>query len=146
MNRRRRRRGTPDERGSISVWAVTIAPAMIILAGLAVDGGGKVHAEQRAMQLAAEAARVGGQQLHLDQAVHGVRATADIARARAAAQTYLAAAHVAGTVRFAGGDTIRVTVSDSYEPVFLPIVGIDRLTVTGDAEVRGVRAVDGEER
>ena len=72
-----RRRGgrSPDERGSISVWAVTIAPAMIILAGLAVDGGGKVHAEQRAMHLAAEAARVGGQQLHMDQAVHGVRAT-----------------------------------------------------------------------
>ena len=142
----RRRCPSPDERGSVSVWAVTIAPALIILAGLAVDGGGKVHAEQRAMNLAAEAARVAGQQLHVDEAVRGARATTDTAQARTAARRFLATAGVSGSVIVRGGDTIQVTVHDSYRTVFLSIIGIDQLAVTGDAEVRAVRALNGKER
>ena len=142
----RRRCTAPDERGSASVWAVTIAPALIILAGLAVDGGGKVHAEQRAANLAAEAARVAGQQLHVDEAVHGARATTDTAQARTAARHFLATAGVSGSVIVRGGDTIQVTVTDSYPTVFLSIIGIDQLAVTGDAEVRAVRALNGNER
>ena len=142
---RRRHCTSRDERGSVSVWAVTIAPALIILAGLAVDGGGKVHAEQRAMNLAAEAARVAGQQLHVDEAVHGARATTDTAQARTAARRFLATAGVSGSV-IVRGDTIQVTVTDSYPTVFLSIIGIDQLAVTGDAEVRAVRALNGQER
>jgi Flp pilus assembly protein TadG len=142
----RRRCISRGERGSVSVWAVTIAPAMIIVAGLAVDGGGKVHAEQRAVNLAAEAARVAGQQLHVDEAVHGARANTDTAQARTAARRFLAAAGASGSVIVRGGDTIQVTVTDSYPTVFLSIIGINDLPVTGDAEVRGVRALDGEER
>jgi len=144
--RMRRARRVGDERGSISIWVVLVAPAMIILAGLAVDGGGKVHAEQRATHLAEQAARVGGQQLRTGDAIRGVRAAADTAKAAAAARTYLAAADVSGTVTVRGGDTVTVAVADTYDTVFLSIIGINRLSVSGSAQARTVRAVDGDER
>src|SRR5829696_3209657 len=49
-------RGRERERGSITLWAVTAAFAMIVLAGLAVDLGGKVHAQQHAIDVATQAA------------------------------------------------------------------------------------------
>ena len=84
IHRMRRARRVGDERGSISIWVVLVAPAMIILAGLAVDGGGTVHAEQHATHLAEQAARVGGQQLRTGDAIRGVRAAPDTTKAAAA--------------------------------------------------------------
>ena len=70
---------------------------MIMLVGLAVDLGGQVHAQQRAHDVAAQAARAGGQQVQAAPAIAG-RATlsVDVAAARSAAQDYLAAAGVDG--------------------------------------------------
>ena len=44
-----------DERGSISVWFATASFAMIILVGMAVDLGGKVHTQQQARSAASQA-------------------------------------------------------------------------------------------
>ncbi|HUM87572.1 MAG TPA: pilus assembly protein TadG-related protein, partial [Actinomycetota bacterium] len=52
-----------NERGSISIWVVTATIVMMTLVGLAVDLGGQVHAQQRAHDVAAQAARAGGQQV-----------------------------------------------------------------------------------
>ena len=46
---------------------------MIILVGLAVDLGGQVHAQQHARDVAAQAARAGGQQLQAGRAIRGRR-------------------------------------------------------------------------
>ena len=51
------------EQGSVAVWMISTALAMILMVGLAVDGSGQVLAKQRAQNVAAEAARAGGQQL-----------------------------------------------------------------------------------
>ena len=56
---RRGRTNCTRERGSISLWMVTAAMAMIILAGLAVDLGGQVLTRQHAANVAAQAARAG---------------------------------------------------------------------------------------
>jgi Flp pilus assembly protein TadG len=45
------------ERGSVSLWMVTAAMAMIILTGLAVDLGGQVLSRQHVANVAAQAAR-----------------------------------------------------------------------------------------
>ena len=57
MNRHLLCRRPRDERGAISVWFATASLVMIILVGMAVDLGGKVHTQQHARSVAAQAAR-----------------------------------------------------------------------------------------
>src|SRR3546814_3737747 len=121
-----------NERGSISIWVVTATIVMMTLVGLAVDLGGQVHAQQRAHDVAAQAARAGGQQVEAAPAVEGRYVALDTAAARRAAERYLVAAGVEGTVTITGGTTLVVRVTDPYEPPFLAMVGIGDLTVTGD--------------
>jgi Flp pilus assembly protein TadG len=59
------------ERGSVSIWLATASLVMIILVGLAVDLGGQVHTQQRARDIAAQAARVGGEQVLAGPAIRG---------------------------------------------------------------------------
>ena len=147
-SRRRGSRGgaTRDDRGSVSLFAVTAAAGMVILAGLAVDLGGQVHARQHAVDVAGQAARAAGQQLQPAPAIRGDVLRTDPQRAVAAARSYLAAADVSGTVSLRGGTAVTVTTTASYPTVFLSIIGINELQVTGRAEARTVRAVRGVER
>jgi len=135
-----------NEQGSISIWVVTATIVMMTLVGLAVDLGGQVHAQQRAHDVAAQAARAGGQQVEAAPAVEGRYVALDTAAARRAAEQYLAAAGVEGTVTITGGTTLVVRVTDVYEPTFLSMVGIEDLTVTGDASARLIRTSGGVER
>jgi len=135
-----------NERGSISIWVVTATIVMMTLVGLAVDLGGQVHAQQRAHDVAAQAARAGGQQVEAAPAVEGRYVALDTAAARRAAEQYLAAAGVEGTVTITGGTTLVVRVTDIYEATFLSMVGIGDLTVTGDASARLIRTTGGVER
>jgi Flp pilus assembly protein TadG len=84
------------ERGSVSLWMVTAAMAMIILTGLAVDLGGQVLSRQHVVNVAAQAARAGGQQLQASRAIRGQGVRTDPALAAAAARSYLAASDVGG--------------------------------------------------
>ena len=143
------RRRWPDrdsERGSVSLWMVTAAVAMIILAGLAVDLGGQVLTRQHASNVATQAARAGGQQLQPGMAIRGQGVRTDPARAAAAARAYLAASDVTGTVQLRSGTTVIVQTTATYHTKFLGIIGIERMQVTGSVESRTVRAVEGVER
>ena len=133
-----------DEHGSISLWLITSSFVMMVLVGLAVDLGGQVHAEQRAHDVAAQAARTGGQQVQGGPAIQGHRLAVDAAAARAAAEDYLAATNVEGSVTITGGDTITVQVTDTYSPLFLGF--LRDLTVTGEASARLIRSLGGTER
>jgi len=145
MTSRQDKRGR-DERGSISLWMVTSSFVMMVLVGLAVDLGGQVHTQQRARDLAAQAARTGGQQVQAAPAIEGRYLNVDVSAARSAAEAYLSAAGIDGTVSISGGDTITVDVTDSYEPRFLGMLGIDHLDVTGTATARLVRTLGGTEQ
>jgi Flp pilus assembly protein TadG len=144
MRRHRLRRR--DERGSVSIWLVTSSFVMMVLVGLAVDLSGQVHAQQRAHDVAAQAARAGGQQVQASAAIQGDPLSVDVGAARAAAQRFLAASEVAGSVSISGGDTITVHVTDNYEPRFLGLIGIHNLHVTGKASARLVRSLGGTEQ
>jgi len=140
------RRTPRDERGAISVWFATASLVMIILVGMAVDLGGKVHTQQRARSVAAQAARTGAQQLQGATAVRGEDLRVDIAAAKSAAQDYLRAAGVNGTATVTGGDTLVVTTTDSYDSKFLGIIGLDSMQVTGEASARLIRSEGGIEQ
>jgi Flp pilus assembly protein TadG len=135
-----------DERGSVTVWLALASFVMMFLVGLAVDLGGQVHAHERAHDVAAQAARAGGEEVSGGTAIQGRTLTIDPAAARAAARRYLDAAGVTGTVAITNGDTITVTVDDSYNPRFLGLLGIDRLDVSSTATARLVRTLGGSER
>ncbi|PUA79478.1 pilus assembly protein TadG-related protein [Nocardioides currus] len=135
-----------DERGSISVWFATASFVMIMLVGMAVDLGGKVHEQQRARAVAAQAARTGAQEVEGSTAVRGEDLRVDLNAAKAAARDYLQAAGVEGTVTVTGGDTLTVTTTDTYDSKFLGIIGLDSMQVTGEASARLIRAEGGIER
>lgn len=135
-----------DERGSISIWMVTASFVMMVLVGLAVDLGGQVHAKERAHDIAAEAARTAGEQVQAAPAIEGQYVAVDTAAAEKAAQEYLAAVGVTGTVTITGDDTITVRVTSVYTPTFLSVVGIGNLTVTGTASARLIRSLGGTQR
>lgn len=137
---------TRDERGSISIWLATSSFVMMMLVGLAVDLGGQVYAQQRAHDIAAQAARAGGQRVEAAPAIEGRFLSVDTAAARSAAKAYLAAAGFEGSVVITGGDTITVTVTDAYSPKFLGIIGIGDLDVTSEASARVVRTLGGTEQ
>lgn len=134
------------ERGSVTIWLATATFAMIILVGLVVDLSGQVHAQQHARDVAAQAARAGGQQLQAPTAVRGDAAVANPTNAAAAATAFLTAAGVSGHAWVQGGNTVIVTTTGSYPTKFLSIIGIDQLPVTGQAESRLIRTAAGQSR
>lgn len=139
-------RNHPDERGSITIWLAVSSFVMMMLVGLAVDLSGQVHAKQRAHNIAAEAARAGGERVQAAPAITGTYLAIDTTAARTAAQDYLKTAGVTGTVQITGGDTITVRVTDTYQPTFLSFIGIDDLTVTSTATARLIRSLGGTEQ
>ena len=55
-----------DERGAVSTFLAVIALALLMAAGLAIDGGRKVNALREASHIADNAARAGAQAVDLD--------------------------------------------------------------------------------
>jgi Flp pilus assembly protein TadG len=127
----RPRRQQPDaERGAIGVFLAVLVPGLLLIIGLAVDGGAKVAAAQRANAIADEAARAGGQALEISAALAG-EVRVDPAAAVAAAQDYLARNAVEGAVTVVDGDTLHVTTTITEPTTFLGLIGISTLSVEG---------------
>lgn len=124
-----------DDRGSISIWFATTSFIMVVLVGLVVDVGGQVQTQQHARAVAAQAARAGAQELDAT-SVKGRGLSIDPGSAHAAATAYLRAAGVNGTVTVSNGTLLTVRTTDTYRPKFLGIIGISRMSVTGEGSAR----------
>lgn len=123
-----------DERGALSTFVAVIALALLMAAGLAVDGGRKVAALREASHLADNAARAGAQAVDLDtlRSSGELRLRPDEATSRAA--DYLASLGHEGQIHVAG-DTVTVAVSLTVNPVLLPI---GTITVTATETARAI--------
>ena len=112
-------RAVADERGAISTFVAVIALALLMAAGLAIDGGRKLTALREASHLADNAARAAAQAVDLDT----LRTTGDLRllsdQAAARVEEYLAPLGHTANVTVAG-DTVTVTVSLTVDPVLLP--------------------------
>ncbi|GFH78534.1 MULTISPECIES: TadE/TadG family type IV pilus assembly protein [Streptomyces diastaticus group] len=138
MNRlstlRARARAAQRDQGSMSLFFAVTTVAILMVMGLLVDGGGALNAANRATSIAQEAARTAGQQLDPAQAIEGTAITIDPDAATGAAQDYLATADVTGNVEITdGGQSITVTVHDTYNTLFAQFVGKGTIHVTGTA-------------
>lgn len=136
-----------DERGSaLTIGTVLLVSVFTLILGLAVDLSGQVQTKRQAFDVAAQAARVAGQQLDADRFLDTggtIRLTSSASRR--AALDYIETAGMTGEVTIDGSD-ITVTATAQYTPVVLSIVGIQTLPVSGTAHARAVRALDGTER
>ncbi|QTE30047.1 pilus assembly protein TadG-related protein [Pengzhenrongella sicca] len=126
----------------MTVFVVIVVVGILLLAGLVADGGAKLRATQRADAVAAEAARAGGQVIDQPDAIADGTVVVDRQGAATAAQAYLAANNVSGTV-VPGPDrsTLVVTVAGSSPTAFLGLIGIESLPVTGQASITLVHGV-----
>ncbi|BAC67900.1 MULTISPECIES: TadE/TadG family type IV pilus assembly protein [Streptomyces] len=136
-----------DDRGGVTVFVAVCVLALIGIIGVAVDGGSKMRATERADYIAGEAARAGGQAIDPAEAISGTAIVVDLQDAQAAAQAYLRSAGATGTVSVSGdGKTLNVNVTGSYDTKFLSVVGIGSLSVTGQGKatlLHGVTAPEG---
>ncbi len=130
-----------DERGQLTLFVVFATLALVILAGLVVDGGHVLAARRRAIDDANGAARAGA--AALAPAVY--RAEGEVVldgdAAVAAAQEYLAAAGRVGTVGV-DGDRVSVYLRFAQPLSLLRLAGMDVVTVAGRGEARSVRGID----
>ena len=142
MIRRQLSRRLREESGQVTAFVVVFAAALLLMAGLVIDGGLALAAKVRAVDEAQAAARAGAQALDLRAYRLSNTVVLDPARAAAAARAYLAATGDSGQVRVAG-DRVFVTVSIAQSTQILGLVGLHSLTVTGSGAATAVRGVTG---
>lgn len=112
-------------------WFLTFWVAILILAGVTVDAGGRVMTAQEAISIAQSAAR-SGTNAASGQAMNGDAFDLNESMAVTAAQSYLQQAGIDGTVRVEGR-TVIVTVTTTYKTRLISMIGITELPVTATA-------------
>ncbi len=132
-----RRWSAEDDGGGEVILSAGLVLALLVGIGLVVDGGGQLHAQDQARWTAEQAARAAGQRIDTGAATSGTIAV-DRHQAKAAAEAVLAESGMAGGVRVSG-DVLTVSTRDSYQPVFLRLIGIRSVGVSGQAQVRLVQ-------
>jgi Flp pilus assembly protein TadG len=124
-----------DERGqSVSVFVTVVFAALIMTAGLVIDGGQKITAASRAQTAAAGAARAAAN-AGVTQTLAGASpANASVRAARA----FLAGQPgVSGTASVSDG-VVTVHTHATERTLFLSLIGIDTVSATGTAKANPV--------
>ncbi len=154
---RRRRTGLPSirfrpapsvpsarERGSVPLYLIIIAMAVMAMLGLVVDGGNALSARGRAADLAAQAARAGADAISQQslRAAEPSDLQIDPVAARQAAMRLLAQAGATGTLTVTGPDSVRVSAHVRQRTAIMSVFGIDDVSGTASASavvLHGVR-------
>jgi Flp pilus assembly protein TadG len=141
---RMRRVGRDGERGALSLMIVVLFIPLLALAGIIVDGGAKLTADENAVALAHEAARAGATTVDASSAYGSGSFVVDQQQAQAAAIGYLEAAKVRQfTVSAVGARAIAVSVTITEPTRFLSLIGIRSFRCTGTATASLVTGVTG---
>lgn len=119
-----------SESGMVTAFVVIFTVALLVMAGLVLDGGLALSAKVRAIDDAQAAARAGAQAINIPLYRSTGQITLDPTEARADAEQYLAQAGQSGTVTV-NGDQVTVTITVTQRTQLLSLAGIDHLTVSG---------------
>lgn len=132
---------TPDgegEAGMVTAFVVIMMMALLLVAGLVLDGGLTLAARIQAIAEAQAAARAGAQAVNLNIYRATGTETLDPTTATAAARAYLTATGHTGVVTVTG-DEVTVTVHITRPTQILGIAGIRALSATGTGSARAER-------
>ncbi|KOX14887.1 pilus assembly protein TadG-related protein [Micromonospora profundi] len=134
-----------DDHGRVSIFLAVAMIGVLAIIGLSFDGAGQLRTLHRADNLAAEAARAGGQAIDRATAIEGGPKRINEPQARVAVANYLSAAgttgHTVSFPRIAGETVVQVRVTITYRRSMLGLFGFaDRVTVTGEATARAITA------
>jgi Flp pilus assembly protein TadG len=136
--------GDESDRGALSLMLVVLFVAFIALAGIVVDGGAKLDADENADALAQEAARAGATSVDTSTAYRSGSFVVNPDLAQQAATSYLTLAGQHDfSVRAVGSREISVSVTITEPTTFLAIIGIGHFTCTGTATATLVTGVTG---
>lgn len=119
-----------QDRGSVTAFVVVLATGLLMVAGMAYDGGAVLTAHAQARSHAAKAARAAAQEIDVELLRSTGRVELDPVAAAAAGDGYLAAVGASGSVTVEG-DTATVTVTAVQPMRILPLP--DRTVVATDA-------------
>ena len=132
-----------DDRGSVSIFVAICMLALMGFVALVFDGVGKLNAEERYDDIAAEAARAGAQGIDPTLAIPGTTVKADPQRAAQLASDYLRQYGLTGTVGVTpDGAEIDVTITGTYQPLFAGALANLDLHITGHGHADLVYRVD----
>ena len=137
------RTGGSGEAGSITVFVAVFAVALFALAGLVLDGGRAVSAQQAAQDEADQAARSGAAALSVS-ALRTGAVELDSQAAVANAVAYTVAAGHPGTATVVG-NSVEVSIHFRVSTDILGMIGIDSLSVSATARAVDVHGVTREE-
>jgi Flp pilus assembly protein TadG len=134
------------DRGAATVFVVTFAIVLLVLAGLVVDGGLALNARQRVADDVEQAARAGSQ--HLDVAAlrdAGV-VRIDPASSRIAARDFLLKrGYPASGISVSSGPLQVTTSATIRQPTaLLSLIFVDHFTVTARGQARPAVGITGE--
>jgi hypothetical protein len=127
-----------DERGVVTAFVIVLTTALILVAGLVLDGGYTVAARREAIDEADGAARAAAQALAVS--TRGGTIALDAGRAQAAVDAFLAPTGHAGEATVQG-DAVTVTVSFSRRMLILGVGGLVSARVTGRGSARAVPGI-----
>lgn len=136
-------RAAGGDRGSVGLFMAVLATAMLMMAGLVIDGGTALAARQRAADVAQQAARAGADALDYSSLRQGDPAglRADPAAAVDAAQRMLQAAAATGEVSVAGS-TVTVTAHVAAATQILSAVGLTDISQSATWSAEALEGVD----
>lgn len=128
------------ERGTVTVFVVSMTTALLLVAGLVSDGGRMIAARREADAVAAAAARAGAQGLDeagLRQSDGAPLNVSDVVRR---VERYLGRTDYSGGASVSG-DTVTVEVHRTQTLAILSLAGLASSDITGTGSARAVRAV-----
>jgi Flp pilus assembly protein TadG len=129
-------RGHRPERGTVTAFVAIVATALVLVAGMAYDGGHIIAVHNGARNTAEQAARAAAQQIDLDELRATQQVRLDPRAAERAASEFLERAGATGTVDV-DGSSVTVTVTTTAAMHILPTA--DRTIVVSETAT----AVDG---
>lgn len=132
------------EDGTVTAFVVVFTAALILFAGLVIDGGLTLAARVQAINEAQAAARAGAQAIDLTTYRATGQLTLDPEQARQAALAYLAQTGHDGTVEVRGNE-VDVSVRITQPMQILGVGGIGKLTVQGRGAARPEHGVEAPE-
>ena len=135
------------ESGAATVFLVTFAVVLLVMAGLVVDGGLAINARQRVADDVEQAARAGSQHLDLVSLRDGGLVRIDPGPAKAAARDFLAQRNYPASGVAVTATNQQVTVSAQIEQptALLSLIFIDHFTIRAQGQARPAVGITGED-